>query len=502
MKMKTSKAIILSAGTALSLYCAGENPVSDIRPENQKLRNLVFILIDDFGIKDLGCYGSEYYETPNCDLLTAEGMRFTEAYAAHPVCSPTRASIMTGRYPARLHLTAYIPGQVFPNAKLKEPDWIKYLRNSELTYAEAFREAGYATCHIGKWHLGTVNGPKEHGFETVIAEKNPVKDRDPNDPWFVDYYTSALEKFLEQNSGRPFLAVLSHGTVHVPLHEKKELIAKYRLKNPGKNGQNNPVMGAMVERMDWSVGRVLAKLRELNLEQNTAVVFFSDNGGLMNVLDEETGKTVTATSNLPYKGGKSQLYEGGIRVPLIVRCPGVTKAGSTCNFPVISTDLYPTFLELASLPLRPAQHLDGLSLMPLLKGDKELRRSNLYWHYPQYQTLPPHSAVRSGNWKLIHYYENDKNELYNLAADPGETHDLAAMEPDKTGKLQMILHDHLIAIGAQFPEPNPNYNPSVFWRQGSTNGKFDSENEASQEADPRQYVTGTNRDYGINWNPE
>jgi arylsulfatase A len=499
--MNTSQGLILSAGTVLSLCCSGGSAVSCFSKENHKVRNLVFILIDDLGIKDLGCYGSDYYETPNCDRLANEGMRFTEAYAAHPVCSPTRASIMTGRYPARLHLTAHIPGQVCPNAKLKEPDWIKYLRNSELTYAEVFREEGYATCHIGKWHLGTVNGPKEHGFETVIAERNGFRERDMNDPWFVDYYTSALEKFLEQNADRPFLAVLSHGTVHVPLHEKEELIYKYHIKNPGSNGQNNPVMGAMVERMDWSVGRVLAKLKELKLDKNTAVVFFSDNGGLMSVLDESTRKTVTATSNLPFKGGKSQLYEGGIKVPLIIRCPGVTKNGSLCNFPVVSTDLYPTFLEMTGLPLRPLQHLDGLSLVPLLKGGTELPRSNIYWHYPQYHTLPPHSAVRSGNWKLIKHYEDGKLELYNLASDPYETYNLASREPELTGKLHKILQDYLTAIGAQFPEPNPGYNAAVYWRQGSINGRYDANYEADQDTDPRHYVTDPNRDYGMNWKP-
>jgi arylsulfatase A-like enzyme len=500
--MKPSPNTIVSLGAAFSLSCTtgitGDFNNQHISPP----RNLVFILIDDLGIQDLGCYGSDYYETPNCDLLAAQGMRFTEAYAAHPVCSPTRASLMTGRYPARLHLTAYIPGQVCPNAKLKEPDWIKYLRKSEFTYAEVFREAGYATCHIGKWHLGTVNGPGEHGFETVTAEKNPVKDRDPNDPWFVDYYTTALEKFLEENKSKPFLAVLSHGTVHVPLHDKEDLIAKYRSKNPGKNGQDNPVMGAMIERMDQSVGRVMKKLKELDLEKNTAVIFFSDNGGLMNVLDEETGKTVTATSNRPYRGGKSQLYEGGIRVPLIIRCPGISNAGSLCDFPVISTDLYPSMLDMAGIPLRQEQHLDGFSLLPLLKGEKRLSRLNLFWHYPQYQTLPPHSAIRSGTWKLIHHYENKTNELFNLSVDPSETNNLADKEPGLAEKLQKILNDHLVTIGGQFPQPNPGYNPDVPWRQGSKAGSFDKDFEAAQETDPRQYVTDPFLDYGAYRKPE
>jgi arylsulfatase A-like enzyme len=258
-------------------------------------------------------------------------------------------------------------------------------------------------------------------------------------------------------------------------------------------------MGAMVERMDWSVGRVLAKLKELNLENNTAVLFFSDNGGLNSVLDEQTGKNVTATSNLPYRGGKSQLFEGGIRVPFIARCPGMTKPGSICNTPVISTDLYPTFLDIVGLPLRPKQHLDGLSLMPLLRGEKELRRHNLYWHYPQYHTLEPHSAIRSGKWKLIKFYEDGRLQLFNIESDPGEKLDLAALEPKMTRNLHQFLQDYLLAIGAQMCGPNPGYNPAVFWRQGSMNGQFDNVYEAAQETDPRKYVTDPEKDYGSNW---
>jgi arylsulfatase A len=463
--------------------------------QSSVVRNIVFILIDDLGIKDLSCYGSEYYETPSCDRLAAEGMRFTEACAAHAVCSPTRAAILTGRYPARLHLTAYIPGQECPNAKLEAPqDWIKYLRLNETTYAEAFREAGYATCHIGKWHVSPVFGPEKHGFETVTPwMKDHSKAGD--DPWFVRYYTEAAEHFMEQNKDRPFLLTLSHGTVHVPLYEKEELIAKYRDKEPGETGQNNPVYAAMVERMDWSAGRVLAKLKELGIEDQTAVVFTSDNGGLMQVFDNEQNKTVTATSNLPYRGGKSQMYEGGIRVPLIIKWPGVTEPGSECEVPVISTDLYPTFLQMAGLPLMPEQHLDGLGLEPLLSGKRSLKRNALYWHYPHYQTLPPHGAIRWNNWKLVEHYEDGRVELFNLKDDPDESKDLSAVFPERAHQLQRRLHDHLEAIGAQMPVPNPNHNPDVYWRKGSFNAPFDSW-ERKQDEDPRQYVTDPSADYG------
>ena len=460
------------------------------------VRNLVFILADDLGVQDLGCYGSNYYETPNCNRLAEEGVRFANAYAASPICSPSRASILTGRYPHRLHLTAYIPGQECPVAKLKAPDWIKYLRDSETTCAEAFREAGYATCHIGKWHVGAVDEPSKHGFETVTKERKDLKNAS-DDPWFVRHYTEAAEAFLENNKNRPFLLTLSHGTVHAPLHEKADLIAKYQKKSTGSNGQANPVMAAMIERMDWSVGRVLGKIKELGLEKNTAVIFSSDNGGLMEVFDEKLKKNVVATSNLPYRGGKSQLYEGGVRVPLIVKWPGVTKPGGVCDVPVISTDLYPTFLDMAGLPLRPAQHLDGLSLAPLLRGGDRLERTCLYWHYPHYQTLPPHGAVRCGEWKLIEHYEDGKLELFNLADDPGETNNLATANPERAEQLRHFLHDHLKAIGAQMPDSNPDYDPSSPWRKNSHNGDYDRF-ERHQTDDPRSYVADPASDYGAN----
>jgi len=492
-----NKKWIMTGGLALAAIVALRVQAT----EPPSVRNVVFILADDLGIRDLGCYGSDYYETPNLDQLAAEGMRFTEAYSAHPVCSPTRASLLTGRYPARLHLTAFIPGEEYPKAKLRPPDWIKYLRNSEVTYAEAFRDTGVATFHVGKWHVDSEysgdKSPQRQGFETVHAGGSPWQEN-LKDPHHLKEYTEAIETFMEERAADRFFAVLSMDQVHVPLYEQEELIEKYRKKAPGANGQNNPVYAAMIERMDWSVGRVLAKLKELGLEENMAVVFFSDNGGLSNVYDEKTKKSIIATSNLPYRGGKSQIYEGGIRVPFMIRWPGVTKPGSTCNVPVISTDLYPTFLSLAGLPLRSEQHLDGLSLAPLLRGGTHLNRNCLYWHYPQYQTLPPHGAVRSGDWKLIEHYEDGALELYNLADDPGEKTNRVAIYPERAGQLSQQLHKHLETLGAQMPTPNPDYNPSVFWRTDSTHGKRDPY-EAKQDQDPRRYVTDPNLDYGATW---
>lgn len=468
-------------------------------PEGRTVRNIVFILIDDLGVMDLTVQGSTYYETPNVDRLAATGMRFTDGYAAHPVCSPTRVSIMTGRYPARVKVNAHLPGYVRPHGKLATPEFIGYMRDAEVTYAEAFRRAGYRTCHVGKWHITSRTQAESHGFETVTPQLNPGSNRDVEDAWFVRRYTHDLLDFIEQHKEERFLAVLSHGTVHVPLYESPELIAKYRDKPPGENGQDNPTMGAMVERMDWSVGQVLDKLEELGLAEETAIVFTSDNGGLTNVWDEELGRTRTATSNLPFRGGKSQLYEGGIRVPFIIRWPGVTEPGSTCSVPVITNDLYPTFLEMTGQPPMPEQHLDGLSLAPLLRGEGELDRNNLYWYYPRYHTMAPHGAVRSADWKLIEHYEDGRIELFNLTIDPAEQRDLSEQLPDIADRLRGYLRRHLDAIGAGLPTPNPDYLPANPTKDQG-HGTYDPL-ETHQDEDPREIVTDPAIDAGATWPP-
>ncbi len=492
-----SRILGLTIGAVAQTAFFGCSSGVDARPE--PVRNIVFILIDDLGVMDLVCYGSDYYETPHLDALASQGMRFTEAYTAHPVCSPTRASILTGRYPARLHLTAFIPGREPTYSKLRAPDWIKYLRQTEEIYAKPFNEAGFQTFHVGKWHAGheyTGNkSPGLFGFQHVVAG-SPLHPQTPQDPHAVDRYTRAIEDFMERHRDVPFLAVLSHETVHVPIYDQPEMIEKYRNKPPGSNGQNNPVMAAMIERMDNSVGRVVSKIKELGLENNTAVIFFSDNGGLSSVYSEEHGASITATSNLPYRGGKSQIYEGGIRVPLIIKWPGVTAPGSVCDVPVISNDLYPTFLQMAGLPLMPEQHLDGLGLAPLLSQTGSLNRNTLYWHYPHYQTLPPHSAVRHHQWKLIqHHGEDARIELFNLEDDPGERHNLADSHPEQREKLLAFLHDHLTTIGAQMPYPNPNHDPNRHWRSVDSRGEWDPY-EHDQDNDPRTYVTDPGLDYG------
>jgi arylsulfatase A len=492
-------------GLMLPLLAVGPTSALAADEAPEPVRNIVFILADDLGAVDLGCYGSDYYETPNLDRLAAEGKRFTQAYAAHPVCSPTRASILTGRYPARIHLTAFIPGNNPPTAKLLGPqDWIRYLRHSETTYAEALAEAGFATFHAGKWHADSEyagdQSPAKHGFGTVQPGRN-VWQKNYQDPMAIGEYTDALLQFIGKNKADRFLAVLSLDQPHVPLYEQPEWIARFKDKPAGANGQNNPVMAAMVARMDAAVGRVLDKLDALGLAESTAVVFFSDNGGLTNVQDEETKKFVTATSNLPFRGGKAQNYEGGIRVPLIVRWPGVTQPGSVSNVPVISNDLYPTFLAMAGLPLRPEQHLDGLSLAPLLAGGDTLPRDTLYWHYPHYQTLPPHSAIRHGDWKLVKHYEDGRVELFDLAKDPGEKSDLSAKLPEKARQMEEWLAAHLKAIGAQMPVPNPNHNPAKNWQADRGQGTFDPY-ENDQANDPRTYVTDPGIDTLMFINPQ
>ncbi len=424
-----------------------------------KVRNIVFILADDLGVVDLGCQGSDYYKTPCIDAFAKTAVRFTNAYAAASVCSPTRAAILTGRYPDRLHLTAIIPGYRIDHAKFLPPDWTPYIQNGETTYAEALRDAGFRTFHAGKWHASSKTGPAAHGFQEVASDLS-FKGRDLEDPWYVDSYTKAVEDFMERNKDRPFLAVLSHGTVHVPLYEKEERIAPWREVLPGKNGQNNPIMAAMIENLDTSVGRVLDKIKVLGLEEETAVIFYSDNGGLTNVQDEKTGRTIAATSNLPWRSGKSQSYEGGIRVPLIIRWPGMTRPDTTCDTPVISMDLFPTFLDMADLPPLHGQHLDGLSLAPLFMGGK-LERNNLFWHFPHYHTLPPHGAVRSGHWKMVLNYESDEAELFDLDADPGEGNNLAQLRADVVKSLRDYLARHLQAVGGQKPVLNPNYQPGA-----------------------------------------
>jgi len=462
--------------------------------------NFVFFLVDDMGWQDLGCYGSPFYETPNIDRLAAQGMRFTDAYAACPVCSPTRASIMTGKYPARLRLTNFIAGA--RSGKLLSAEYFHYMRLEEVTLAEALKEAGYRTNFVGKWHLGNEPYyPQRQGFDVNVAGDSsgapptyfypyqrgkrsiPGLDEGKSGEYLTDRLTDESLKLIERSKDEPFLLYLSHYAVHIPLEARQELAERYKAKVQRLGLEDKPhfmtdeswpktaagddkwratlktrtlqdhaVYAAMIESVDQSVGRVMSKLDELGIADNTIIFFMSDNGGLATAEGQPT-------CNLPLRGGKGWLYEGGVREPMIVKWPGVVRAGSTCDEPVTSTDFYPTMLEMAGLPLKPAQHMDGESMAPLLKGTGRPRRKAVYWHYPHYsnQGGKPGGAVRAGNFKLIESYEDGRVELYNLRADIGEQHDLAAEMPDKADELRQTLHQWRREVGAVMPEPNPNW---------------------------------------------
>jgi len=447
--------------------------------------NFVFFLIDDMGWTDLGCFGSTFYETPNIDQLARGGMKFTDAYAACPVCSPTRASIMTGKYPARIDLTNWIPGHV--NKKMIEAPYIEYMSLEEVTIAEALKQAGYATGFVGKWHLGKDPYYPEHqGFDFNVAGGyhgavrtffSPYKLHNitdgPKGEYLTDRLTDESLKFIEANSKKPFLLYLSHYAVHTPIQARKEYIAGYKAKAQNmppvtsplflpeadvkaRQIQNHPVYAAMVRSVDDCVGRVMKKLEQLGLADNTIVLFMSDNGGLSTAQG-------WPTSNVPLRAGKGWLYEGGIREPMIIKWPGVAKPGSVCSQPVISTDFYPTMLEMAHLPLRYGQHKDGKSLVPLLKGAQKLNRKAIFWHYPHYcpQGGRPSAAVRLGDYKLIEYFEDNRVELFNLKKDIGEKNDLAAGMPGKTAELIKLLKNWYKEVDAKMPTPNPDYEPNA-----------------------------------------
>ncbi|MFA5058540.1 MAG: sulfatase, partial [Opitutaceae bacterium] len=355
-------------------------------------------------------------------------------------------------YPARLHLT-YAIGLTDPtNEKLKIPHWTQYLPLEEVTFAEALKEAGYATGHFGKWHLGEPSiTPGKQGFDVA---KDPPKNREDKK---VKQLTDATIAFMRAHAKEPFLAYLCHYTVHVPYEADEALTDLYRTKAP-RTGQNHPKMAAMIETLDTSIGCVLRALDELGIAGNTVVIFTSDNGGLRWIQEGEG--MITATDNAPAREGKSTRYEGGLRVPLIIKWPGVTQPGSTSSVLVISTDLYPTLLDMASLPPRPMQHQDGLSLVPLLKDTGTLNREALFWHFPHYHSgVKPGGAVRAGDWKLIELFEDNQIELYNLKDDLGEKNNLATQLPEKAAELRKMLHDWRASLGAQMPTPNPSYTP-------------------------------------------
>jgi arylsulfatase A-like enzyme len=430
----------------------------------------VFILIDDLGWKDLGCYGSTFYETPNIDGLASDGMRFTSAYAACPVCSPTRASILTGKYPARLHLTDWIPGHKRPRAKLRVPEFNQELPLEEVTIAEVLKNAGYVSGSIGKWHLARPPGamgegkavfPGDQGFDFsfggdhrghppsyfypygILNISSGVKGE-----YLTDRLTDEAEAFIEKNKEKPFFLYLCQYGVHTPLQAKAEMVARYKKKAKTGEGQRNPVYAAMIQSVDESVGRIMRKLDEVKIANRTVIVFTSDNGGLIPV-----------TSNAPLRAGKGTLYEGGIRVPMIVRWPEAVNAKSTCDVPVASVDFHGSILEIAGVEGVPGDVVDGVSIGSLLKQTGRVNRDAIYWHYPHYHPggATPCGAVREGDFKLIEFYEDGHLELYNLREDLSETNDVASKMPEKAAELRQKLADWRRAVNAQMPTPNPDY---------------------------------------------
>ena len=424
------------------------------RAEAGKARpNIVFILADDLGINDLGCYGRTDQETPRLDQLAKQGIRFTSAYA-EPVCSPTRAAILTGKAPARLHLTTFLPGRPDTRAqKLLQPKIELQLPLKEKTVAKLLKEAGYTTACIGKWHLGGAGfGPEKQGFDVVHAgnANTPPSDSEGGKGEY-DLTRHALQ-FLDDNKDRPFFLYLAHNCPHIPLGAKPELVRKYK-------DSFNPTYAAMVNTLDTCVGQVLDKLDELRLADRTLVVFVSDNGGL-HVLESPDSP---ATHNTPFRAGKGFLYEGGLRVPLIVRWPGHVTAGRTSEVPVSVTDWTPTLLEACGV--KSPEKFDGLSLVKLLEGG-ELSFRPLFWHFPHYtnQGGRPGGVAREGNWKLIEHFEDGRVELFDLAKDAGETRDLSQVVPKRTAELKAKLAAWRKGIGAQENRPNPMFDPALHKR--------------------------------------
>ncbi len=437
----------------------------------RKQPNFVFILADDFGARDLGCYGNQFFATPNIDRMAAQGARFTNAYAACPVCSPTRASILTGKYPVRTGVTDWITGRPsHEKGPVTTPRTATELKLSETTLAERLKPAGYRSASIGKWHLGG-NGftPQDQGFDVNIGGNQSGSPPRAPKPYFGPYelpnlkagpddflteqLTQAAVKFIEDNKANPFLLYLPHYTVHLPLGAREEAIAKHRAI---ANGRYNPAYAAMVESLDESVGKVLDAIDRAGIANNTIVMFFSDNGGLR----YEGQSKQLITDNAPFRAGKGHLYEGGIREPLIVRCPGTIAAGTVIDTPVSSVDFYSTFCDAAGLKDR--GDVDGVSLMPLLTGKGKLKERPLFWHYPHYsnQGGEPGSAIREGKWKLIEFHADGRRELYDLVADVSETRNLIQREPEVARKLSAKLDAWRKRTGAAMPQPNPNADPA------------------------------------------
>jgi arylsulfatase A-like enzyme len=443
--------------------------VSGAVAASPKPPNVILIVADDLGWTDLGCYGSDLYRSPYIDGLARDGMRFTANYSACTVCSPTRAALLTGKYPARLHITDWIPGLAPANPKLIVPNFTKQLPREETTIAEVLHSAGYATASIGKWHLGGPPFyPEYHGFGLNIAGTHHPQPRPgyfapyeidtiaqgPKGEYITDRIGDEAVKFIRDHADRPFFLYLSHFAVHTPIQAKPQLIERYRARPRAGLRHTNAAYAAMIESMDQTVGHIRQTLNELGIADRTIIIFTSDNGG-----------RIPTTSNAPLRAGKGSCYEGGVRVPLIVHWPNMAPPGGECATPVISMDLYPTVLEMTGVAGVEGMSVDGLSLVPLLRQRGELPERALFWHYPHYQHYQqegttPYGAIRRGDYRLIEFYDDNRVVLYNLRTDVGERNNLPASATDVAESLREELHAWLRSVDAQMPTANPAYDPT------------------------------------------
>jgi arylsulfatase A len=415
--------------------------------------NILFILCDDLGVNDLHCYGRQDHHTPNLDRLAAEGMRFTSAYCAQPICSASRAAILTGKTPARLHLTSYLPGRADCIAqKVLHPEIQKHVPLTEKMLPKYFKQAGYISAAIGKWHVGGKGfEPLEHGFD-VYHPGQPRTTPSEIEGGKGEYELTALaERFIETNQSRPFLIYLAHNAPHIPYDARKASVEK-------NSAAFEPIYAAMIETLDDSVGRLMKKLEDLKLVESTIVIFSSDNGGLH--VPEGGHKKIT--HNTPYRAGKGFLYEGGLRIPLLVRWPGHVPSNKVSEIPVVNTDWVPTLLNMVGLPI--PNDLDGMNLGPFLTGRGSVPSRKLFWHFPHYtnQGSRPSGAMREDSWMLIEFYDEERVELFNLETDIRQTRNVALQETERVQAMRRELAAWRTKVGAQQNKLNPNFESASF----------------------------------------
>ncbi len=459
--------------------------------------NVILILMDDMAQRALSCYGNPYVRTSNIDRLAKEGMRFTDAYVT-PQCTPTRATILTGQYTARNRMWHVIPKYGYPWARVEEPDYSDDITREAFLLSKGMKAAGYATGCYGKWHLTVSDdgdyvalkaaAAKHYGFDSV-AGPGPPREIHTGDKG-VNRLTAEAVRFIEDNRSRPFFLYLAHHTIHGPVLAPPELVAKYRAKGFPESGLHNATYLAALEHMDNAIGKVLDKLDELKLTASTAVLFLTDNGGVFERFNRKGAesnprkleKDMVEFSNEPLRAGKGSSYEGGIRAPLIVRWPGVTPPGSVCRTPVHGVDLMPTLFEMAGAKPPKGYVMDGVSLVPLLRGNGKIPNRALYFYMPFYDILwahTPSAVIREGDWKLIEFFgdyispetgdyvEGNRVELYNLRSDIGERNNLAAKEKERAERMRARLHEWIRSCGAVIPKLNPKFDPAKMLTQVS-----------------------------------